>query len=279
MAAEVEIVRNDIERSSRLLGVAEALESAGTRSGVERALAAAELGLAEQRLARSEGQAAAAQARLALALGEAKGPVALAEPPAVPPPAVVQGRHPSVRVQGANVEELEHRLRAARAGLAPRLELAAAGWLRSGQWPAGADREFAPNWAVGAVVELPVLDLVARSADIRAAEADRDEALARLRDVELEITGQVNESEALLHAARQAAAQSEAVVRAAEEAREQAMARFEAGLIDVTLVATTQSRAREAELAALTAQFDVLGTALARDYARGDLAHWMGERP
>jgi outer membrane protein TolC len=175
--------------------------------------------------------------------------------------------------------ELDERVRVARAAFFPRVELAAAGWVRAGNWPPGESIEAAPNWAVGVVVDVPLLDLASRAADLRAARADGDEARARLEGVELEVRGQLGEAQALLDAARKAEAQGAAVVDAAEAARSQAIARFEAGLIDVTLVATTQTRLREAELGALTAQFDVLSTALARDYALGDLSDWMGAKP
>jgi outer membrane protein len=275
-AAAIDVVRIDVERGKRLLSVAEALAEAGVRPDVERALAAAEAALAEQRLARAEGQAAAAQARLAVLLGDSSPETyPLGAPPAAPAAASTRELHPSVRAMRATVEELDERVRSARAGYIPRLELAAAGWLRAGNWPPNAGVEVAPNWAVGAVVEVSIFDIASQAADVRAAQADTDEARARLDGVELQVLGQLTEAEALLEAARRTEAQSVTVVQAIEAAHAQAIARFEAGLIDVTLVATTQTRAREAKLEALTAQFDVLSTALARDYALGDLSRWM----
>lgn len=179
----------------------------------------------------------------------------------------------------ATIGELEERVRAARAGFLPRLELAAAGWVRAGNWPPNGGMDVAPNWAIGMVVDIPLLDLASRAADVRSAEADADEARARLEGVELEVRGQLGEANALLEAARKAEAQSAVVVQAAGAARDQAIGRFEAGLIDVTLVATAQARLREAELGALMAEFEVLSSALARDYALGDLGDWMGTKP
>ncbi len=278
--AAVEVARADVERAGRLLRVADALAGSGIRPGVEHALAAAELALSEQRLARAVGQADAAQARMAALLGDASPtPRALGAPPASPAPPSARGDHPSVTVMRTTVGELDERVRVARAAFLPRLELAAAGWVRAGNWPPGASIEVAPNWAVGVVIDVPLLDLASRAADVRAARADSDEARARLEVVELQVKGQLAEAQALLDAARNVEAHSAAVVDAAEAARSQAIARFEAGLIDVTLVATTQTRLREAELGALTAQFDVLSTALARDYALGDLSDWMGAKP
>jgi outer membrane protein TolC len=279
-AATIDVARGDLERGERLLSVAKALADAGVRPDVERSVAAAEVALAEQRLARAEGQAAAARARLAVLLGDSSlGASALGAPPAAPTPASAREAHPSVRAMQSSVEELNARARAARAGFAPRLELAAAGWLRAGNWPPDAGMTVAPNWAAGVVVEVPLFDIAAQSADVRAAQADSDEGRARLDAVKLEVIGQLAEAQALLEAARKSEAYSAAVVQAAHAASNQAIARFEAGLIDVTLVATTQTRAREAELEALTAQFDVLSTALTRDYAIGDVSRWMGVRP
>jgi outer membrane protein TolC len=279
-AAATDVARTDVERAGQVLRVAEALAGAGVRPGVEHALAAAELALSEQRLARANGQADAAQARLAALLGDSStAPRALGAPPV--PPAAPSGRegHPNVRVMRTTVGEVDERVRVAQAAFLPRLELAAAGWVRAGNWPPGASIEVAPNWAVGVVVDVPLLDFASRAADLRAARADGDEARARLEVVELEVRGQLGEAQALLAAARRAEAQSSAVVAAVEAARNQALARFEAGLIDVTLVAASQTRLQEAELGALTARFDVLSTALARDYALGDLSDWMGAKP
>jgi outer membrane protein TolC len=245
-------------------------------------LANAELALSEQRLARAEGQAGAARARMAALIGApSSSPAAdaLGAPPAAPAAPSGRDGHPDLKVLRATVGELDERVRAARAGFLPRLEVAAAGWVRAGNWPPNASAEVAPNWAVGVVVDVPLLDIASRAADVRAAQADAEEARARLQGVELEVSGQLGEAQALLEAARKAQAQSAAVVQAAEAARGQALGRFEAGLIDVTLVATAQARLREAELGALTAQFDVLSTALARDYALGDLRDWMGAKP
>jgi outer membrane protein TolC len=279
-AAAMDVAHADLERGRRLLSVAEALVGAGVRPGVERSLAVSEVALAEQRLARAEGQAAAARARLAVLLGDSSpNAYVLGAPPAAAAPASAREIHPSVRAMRATLEELDERARSARAGFAPRLELAAAGWLRAGNWPPDAGRDVAPNWAAGVVVEVPLFDIASHAADVRGAQADSDEARASLEAVKLEVIGQLREAEALLEAARKTDAQGEAVVQAAHAASDQAIARFEAGLIDVTLVATTQTRAREAELEALTAQFDVLSAALARDYARGDLSDWMGAKP
>lgn len=279
-AAAIEVARADVERAGRLVRVAEALAAAGVRPDVEHALAAAELALAEQRLARAEGQSGAARARMAVSLGEVPAnPYALGAPPAAPGPPSNRDGHPNARVMRATIGELEERVRAARAGFLPRLELAAAGWVRAGNWPPNGGMDVAPNWAIGMVVDIPLLDLASRAADVRSAEADADEARARLEGVELEVRGQLGEANALLEAARKAEAQSAVVVQAAGAARDQAIGRFEAGLIDVTLVATAQARLREAELGALMAEFEVLSSALARDYALGDLGDWMGTKP
>jgi hypothetical protein len=88
------------------------------------------------------------------------------------------------------------------------------------------------------------------------------------------VGGQLGEREARLAPARRADDVSPAVVEAAVGARSQAEARFEAGLVDVTVVADALAREREARLEQLAARFDVLRAALARDYARGDLSAW-----
>jgi outer membrane protein TolC len=203
----------------------------------------------------------------------------LGAPPEQPLPVSAPELHPSVRAQRSTLKEATARLAAARAAFLPRLELAAAAWMRAGNWPSGAAMEVAPNWAVGVILDVPLIERARQAADARAAAAEKDAAQARLEGMTVDVAGQLAEAEALLEAARRAEAQSKDVVSAAQGAHDQAIARFEAGLIDVTLVATTQTRAREAELAALSAHFDVLSTALARDYARGDLSLWMGGKP
>jgi outer membrane protein TolC len=275
-AAAVEVARADVERGRRLLEVAGGLADAGVKPDVDRALAASELALAEQRLSTAQGQAAARKARLAVVLGER--PTirhTLAAPPASPPDPAPRAEHPALREAASGVAESDARVRAARARFAPRLDLLAAADVRAGTWPPGDRVTFGPNWAVGLVLEVPLLDPVRQRSRVRSARADADAAAARRDGVRLEVDGQVAEAEALLQAARRSAAQSGKVVDAANVALQQAETRYEAGLVDVTPVATALAQAREADLAALQARFDVLGAALARDYARGDLTAWM----
>lgn len=273
--AALEVARGDLERARRVLEVAEALSSAGVRPDVERALAASEVALAEQRLARAEGNVRVARARLATALGgdDELRSRPLAAPPERPPnggdasPPVVDAARADLASAGAGVA-------AARASFAPRLELVGATWYRAGAWPPGGPVATAPNWAGGVVVEVPLLDGAARKAEVRAARASEDAAAARLESVRITVDGQQAEALALLEAASRADAVGETVVGAAVAARGQAEARFEAGLVDVTVVATAIAREREARLEQLSARFDVLRAALTRDYVHGDLSAW-----
>ncbi|MFN2375037.1 MAG: TolC family protein [Candidatus Binatia bacterium] len=275
-ADEVDVARTDVERGREVARAAEALVEAGLRPGVERTLAAADLAIAEQRLATVDGRAAATRARLALAVGQAGSTrPASGAVPAVPELPAANATHPLIRANSSMVEEADSRLHATRARFAPRLDLAAAGWMRSGQWPPGEQTEVVPNWAVGLVLEIPLRDLASRASEAQALLAERDAARARLEAARLEVGAQLAEAEALLEAASQADARSSVVVEAARAAFGQAQGRFDAGLLDITLVAAAKSRAREAELASLSARFDVLRAALARDYARGDLGGWM----
>jgi outer membrane protein TolC len=272
----VDVAQTQVERGRRLLEVAEGLAAAGVKPDVDRALAASELALAEQRLANAEGQAAARQARLAVLLGgRPAARHALAAPPSAPPTQAPKANNPLVQASASALSESEARVRAARARFAPRFDVLAAADVRAGTWPPGDPVAFGPNWAVGLLLEVPLLGPLSQRATVRSARADADAARARLDTVRLEIDGQVAEAEALLQAARRSSAQSGKVVDAANAGRERAEARYEAGLVDITPVATALTQAREAELAALQARFDVLGAALARDYARGDLGRWM----
>lgn len=273
-----EVALGDMERARQVLASAEALVASGVRPGVERALAAADVALATQRLARAEGEVGVARARLAAALGGADGDRALAEPPA--PPASGSGAGPPAVVAAeAELRSAGATLGAARAAFLPRLELLAASWYRAGVIAPGAELAAAPNWAGGIVLDVPLLDLAGRSATSRAARASRDMATARLEQARVDAAGQEAEAAALLDAALRAGESSDAVVGAATDARRQAEARYAAGLVDVTIVAATLAREREARLAALSAQFDVLRAAITRDYARGDLSAWLETAP
>lgn len=262
-----------VERARSLLQVAGALVDAGLRPGVDRAMAAAELALAEQALTRATGAERAAHARLATALGEASRPYTLSPAPEPPAESSDDG-HPALVAAEADLRVARAQLAAVRARFAPRLELLGAGWVRAGVWPPDEPTRVAPNWSGGVVVEVPLLDLPTRRAEATQARAAQQQVSARQESVRLEVQGQRAEAEALSDAARATAAYSEALVTASQEALTQARSRYEAGLVDLTTVATALARAHEAELVALAARSDVLRTALGLANAHGDLTPW-----
>ncbi len=268
----VGVAEADLERAQRVFTRAEALAGAGVRPGVERSLAAADVAGAEQRVARARGGEAAALARV---MGELGGQpvVALAAAPSAPP-GPLDVTPTAVRVAEAEIRRRAAVTASARAAFLPRFDLLGSAWVRAGSWPPGSDTRVAPNWTAGVVLELPLLDLPAQSATLREARAEQEAADHRADAVRVGVQAQVAEAEALLSAARAADAQSGAMLGAAREARSEAEARFGAGLVDLTLVAIGLQREREAELAALGTQFDVLRAALLRDAARGDLTPW-----
>jgi multidrug efflux system outer membrane protein len=267
-AAEV-----DLQTRRRLAASAEALAAAGTRSAQEHALALAAVAGAEANVARARGAADAAIARLATALRVADPVGDLGPLPTRPAP--MSAEAPAVVVAEADVEAREAQVAASAARFLPRLELLAAGSVRAGSWPPTAAPAVAPNWGVGLVLDVPLLDGASRRAEVTAARSALAAADATSEVAMATVLGQRAEAAAWLRAAEATGLASQAARDASEEALRLTEARYAAGLLPWDAVGGAALALRDADLTARLALVDVVRAALLVDYAAGDLSAWM----
>src|SRR5262249_19753481 len=145
--------------------------------------------------------------------------------------------------QDAALAQAEARQRNVTAQYLPRLDLVASLWARgSGYLNSGADglAPDIPNWAAGAVISWPLLDVPALRTRAAAAEGLRRAQEARRDEVELAISSQLAEASARLRGARRVAWQAAIALASARTAEAQTLARFKTGLTSVVDVADAQ---------------------------------------
>jgi outer membrane protein TolC len=192
--------------------------------------------------------------------------------------------HPQILASQAREAASRERRREAQLGYLPRLDVVAALWARGsgftgtavspssdGLWP------NAPNWGAGIVLVWPSLDLFANRERVRGAEAAAQGADARRREVELVIRTQVDTARQILEGARRVAQNTPAALEAARAAEQQASARYQAGLANITEVADAQRLLAEAELEDVTARLGVRTAMLLLARALGDLEPFLNE--
>lgn len=271
--AALQAAEDDLLTWRRLAATAAALVAAGTRPAQEQAQAQAAIAGAEAAVARARGVADAATVRLGTVLRVA-GPVG-APGPLPTRPAPVSAEAPALVVAQAAVEAHEAQVSASAARFLPRLELLAAGSARAGTWPPTAAPAVAPNWGVGLVLDVPLLDGASRRAEVTAARSALAAAVATREVAWATVSGQRAEAAAWLRAADMTVAATQAARDAARDALRLTEARYAAGLLPWEAVGGASLALRDADLAARLALVDAVRAALLVDYAAGDLSAWM----
>lgn len=261
----LEVRRQSLDASRRLLADTEALVAAGRRPTVELAAARAEVAAREESLEDARGALEAARLDLVRRLGPGRDlpwgaqlePVDEPEPPAAPgdpAPWVQQAllRRPDLLQARLELANGELDVVETRDGLLPRLDFFAS-YARTGRdtslggtWSQVAERNY-DDWRVGLTWQ-HTLGRRAEGARAQRAEFSRQRAQAAVENLALVIQAQVRRAAVDLDRLRRKVELAEVTARARAEETEGERARFDAGRATASDVLQAESRQREAEL-------------------------------
>lgn len=257
------------------------------RPGADQSRSEAELAVANNQLSQAVQIAEVARASLADAIGSAGtilelSPGALAT---VPPFAVESPdlkAHPAARAQQAAIEIVEARQGALDRAYLPHITLQSTFAARGTGAETPGVPSFGnglwlqvPNWAVGATVTFPALDLFSINARKRVESQNVLAERARYERTVQTLTTQEVKARALMKAATAIARNTPIERQAATAGENQARARYQSGLASVTEVAEAQRLLAQAEADDAVARLGVWRALLAAAQAHGDLAPFI----
>ncbi len=281
----------NVTRAEVLARIVHAEVANQLRPGAEESRANAEHALAATGLIRAEQARALSRAELAQALGIAGEPVELiAEPLLTLPsnaPSVdgVPPNHPLLAQADSETAAARARKRAAALEYLPRVDLAAALWVRgSGLFPGGlnlGDEQGlvpdTPNWAGGIVLSWPLMDIFAIRARERVEAANVKLSLSQTDETMQAIQSQIDSARAILDGARRVAENTPIALEAARMAERQATARYQSGLAGVVEAAEAQRLLVQAEIDDAVARLAVWRALLLLARATGDLTPFLAQ--
>jgi len=283
----VRAAQANVERLKVFADAVIALVRAELRPGADESRATAELALARNQLSLAIQQRELARATLAASIGAAGTEIALDDAGLANVPDVLERltapeSHPAVKADVAVIEAIRARERALDRTFFPRVSLQGAfsGRGSGAEVPGFATTPSAfriPNWAVGAVVNFPMLDVFSTHARKRVELQNEAAARARYDQTRQNITTQQSRARALLTAATDIARNAPIARAAASEAESRARARYNSGLASVTEVAEAQRLFAQAEADGAVARLGVWRALLAAAQASGDLAPFLGQ--
>jgi multidrug efflux system outer membrane protein len=124
-------------------------------------------------------------------------------------------------------------------------------------------------WSLGPSAQLPLLDAGARSALVRQAWAQHDEAVANYRKTTLTAYREVEDNLAALHHLAEGLAADDAAAASAQSSAKHADARYAAGVADYLEVTSTHTAALQAQRAVLAARVARMNAAVGLVRASG----------
>lgn len=287
----VRAARAGVERAEVVHRIIRAQVDAELRPGADASRAAAEVAAARTQLIQAEQAAGVARAVVSQYTGDDPAGLSLSAqglgklPPEQAAPTVDTGVNPAVVEQNAAVEQARAQLRVLARSYFPRFTAQASAYARGTGGGIDGSRlggvnGLAPsvqNYAVGFSVTFPISDLpalrareAAQSATIRAEAARRDQIVRDLR-------AQWHAAVATLDGARRIAANTPVQISAARATVEQATARYQAGLGNVTEVADAQRLLTQAEIDDALARLGVWRALLRVAAAAGDIEPFLAE--
>ena len=171
-----------------------------------------------------------------------------------------------LRARRLGVEAASLGVRSAKASHLP--TLAAFGSLarhaQSTPWGAGSG-----DWSIGIGLSWNPFPALSGVGSVRKAQAERDEAAARLEDAERKASLEVVQAERMLAAATERVAVANSAWQEAQEALEQARLRYRTGTAPITELLDVQAATTATRLSLLSAQRDHAVAAAALDFALG----------
>lgn len=201
-----------------------------------------------------------AQRRLALAIGQAEGEVAISAPLdaaffAVVPTAITATERADLQAFFLDVESLTIATKRNQAAYLPRLDLAASYGLHHESSPFGADGQA---WRLGAVLNWELFDGFRRDASVARARAEKAAAVAELSEARREQTFRRAEVELRIAEARAQKESAEQGLVAALEGQRLLQQRYESGLTDLVDLLATQSALDQARSFVVAADIQLL---------------------
>jgi outer membrane protein len=289
LAAEesVRAARANVDRLQIFSNNVRTLVQNQLRPGADQSRAQAELAVANNQLSQAVQIAEVARASLADAVGSAGASFELAAGSlAAVPQVTIESAdvkaHPAARAGQAAIDVVRARERTLDAEYYPHLTLQSSFAARgsgaetpgvasfgNGLWPQ------VPNWAIGASVTFPALDLFSINARKRV-EAQNELAESAHYDRTIQaLTTQEAKARALMKAATEIARNTPAEREAATAGESQARARYQNGLASIVEVAEAQRLLAQAEADDAVARLGVWRALLATAQAHGDLAPFI----
>jgi outer membrane protein TolC len=280
-----------VERAGTVLQIISAQVRAELRPGADQSRAEAEQAAARTQLIQAQQALDVARANLAQFTGGEPATTTLPAgsllklPPEAEAPAMTISSNPAVAEQRAVVEQAQAQLRTLERSYFPRFYLQGAAYARgSGAEIDGARlggaNGLAPNvqnYALGFSVTFPVFDLPA----IRAREAAQSAVIrsqtAKSEQLAAELRAQWNRAVATINGARRIAANTPVQLTSARAAVQQATARYQSGLGNITEVADAQRLLTQTEIDDSLARLGVWRGLLAIAAVGGDLQPFLAE--
>ncbi|MBE0503833.1 MAG: TolC family protein [Desulfuromonadales bacterium] len=200
------------------------------------------------------------QRRLALAIGQAEGEIAISAPLdaaffASFPSALPATERADLQAFSLDVESLALATKRSRAAYLPRLDLSASYGLHHESRPFGADGEA---WRLGATLNWELFDGFRRDASVARADAEKAAAAAELSEARREQTFRRAEVELRIAEARARKESAEQGLVAALEGQRLLQQRYESGLTDLVDLLATQSALDQARSFVVAADIQLL---------------------
>jgi outer membrane protein len=283
----VRAMRANVDRLQVFANAVRTLTQNQLRPGADQSRAEAELAAAKNQLSQATQTADLARASLADAIGAAGSTPELAAGALATLPEAVAGpidvkTHPAAQAAEASVEVVRTRERGLDRSYYPRITLqsAVAGRGSGAETPGVASLGNGawlqvPNWAVGAQVTFPALELVSIRARKKVEIQNELAESARYEQTIQSLTTADAKARALLKAATEIASNTPVERDAATAGESQARARYQNGLASITEVAEAQRLLAQAEADDAVARLGVWRALLAAAQARGDLTPFL----
>ncbi|MGC4055488.1 MAG: TolC family protein [Paludibaculum sp.] len=281
-----------VDRAGTVLQIISAQVRAELRPGADQSRAEAEQAASRTQLIQAQQALDVARANLAQFTGREPGMAALPSggllrlPPETETPAAASvAANPAMAEQRAAVEQAQAQLHALERSYFPRFYVQGAAYARGsgaeidGRRLGGANG-LAPsvqNYALGFSVTFPVMDLPALRAREAAQSAVIRSQTARSEQLAVELRAQWNRAVAALNGARRIAANTPVQLTSARAAVQQATARYQSGLGNITEVADAQRLLTQTEIDDSLARLGVWRGLLAIAAVGGDLQPFLAE--
>lgn len=287
----VRAAQASVSRAEVLARTTKALVDAELRPGADASRAAAESAAARTQLIQAEQAVDVARATVAQFTGVAPAQVTATQPrllqpaPENPAPNIDPAANPYIAEQNAVVEQTRAQLRILERSYFPRFSLQGAAYARgtsaevNGNLMGGVNG-LAPsyqNYAIGFSVNFNLMELPALRARQAVQEAAIRSQTARAEQIAAELRAQWNAAVAMVQGARRVAANTPVQAGAARTALEQATARYQAGLGNITDVADAQRLLTQSEIDDALARLAVWRGLLAVATSAGDIQPFIVE--